>query len=236
MVGIIIQLIISWILLWYFDKSSLAALGIAPTGKRVLLFLTGFLLAAFVSILYNILTIAFVHNGWVINKQFSAAAALQSTWWVLRSVLFEELIFRGALLYLAIKRWGAPRASIFSAVCFGVYHWFSYGALGNPVAMVFIFLLTGIAGFTFAYAFAKTGSLYLPVSLHFGWNLVHIVVFSNGPLGSQLYQKINGNAATGFLSLFIFLFQMLALPLAGFFYARWWAGRQKNRWMKSSCH
>jgi len=226
MIGLIVQLIISWLLLWYFDKSNLTVLGIKPTRKRLFTFLAGLSLSVIVCAAYNLLTTAFVNNGWMLNQQLSATTTLQSTWWVFKSVLFEELLFRGALLYLAIKKIGAIKACVLSAVCFGVYHWFSYGAFGNPVTMIFIFLLTGIAGFMFAYAFAKTGSLYLPIALHFGWNLVHVIVFSNGPLGNQIFQKINDNQAQGFMSLFIFLFQMLVLPLLVFFYITWFASQQ----------
>lgn len=213
MTGIIVQLILSWLLLWYFDRSNLLALGIAPTKSRLLTFVIGLVLSAFVCTTYNLLTTAFVDNGWIIKKQLSASAILASVWWVFKSVLYEELIFRGALLYLAIKRIGATKACMLSAVCFGIYHWFSYNAFGNPMAMLFIFLLTGVAGLMYAYTFAKTKSLYLPVAIHFGWNLIHIVVFSNGPLGQQIFQRINENQAQGLLSLVIFLFQMFALPL-----------------------
>jgi membrane protease YdiL (CAAX protease family) len=102
-------------------------------------------------------------------------------------VLFEELIFRGALLYLAIGKFGVKTACTLSAVCFGAYHWFTYNLFGSPVQMVIVFLMTGIFGFTLAYAFAKTKSIYLPVGLHLGWNLFTIVVFSNGPLGQQIF-------------------------------------------------
>ena len=226
MIGILVQLIISWILLWYFDRSNLSALGIAPTQKRLLMFCVVFVLSTIVCAMYNLLTTAFVNNGWTFNKQLSLRNTLNSIWWVFKSVLFEELLFRGALLYLAIKRIGASKACILSAICFGVYHWFSFNAFGNPVAMLFIFLLTGIAGLMFAYAFARTQSLYLPIALHFGWNLVHIIVFSNGPLRQQIFQRMNENRPQGLLSLLIFLFQMLALPILAFWYTKRCANRQ----------
>ena len=218
MAGLVVQLIISWILLWYFDKSNLSALGITPTKKRLWYFGTGFILSAGICVAYNLLTTAFVDNGWVINRQLKPGTIISSMWWVLRSVLFEELIFRGALLYLAIKRFGVTKACVFSAICFGIYHWFSFNAFGNPVTMLIIFLITGIAGLLFAYAFASAGSIYLPIALHFGWNFVHTVVFSNGPLGLQILHRINDNKTSALASLFIFLFQVLALPLLGFLY------------------
>jgi membrane protease YdiL (CAAX protease family) len=174
--------------------------------------------------IFNAATVAFVNNNWIVNKQVTAASLLTSSWWVLKSVLFEELIFRGALLYVAIKKIGMAKACYLSATCFGIYHWFSQNAFGNPVQMIFIFIITAIAGLMFAFSFAKTNSLYLPVGLHFGWNLINIVVFSNGPLGAQLFTRMNESMPGGILSLLIFLFQVLGLPLLTW----WWLRRIKG--------
>ena len=221
MLGILVQLAISWLLLWLIERKDLLALGIAPSKNRIIQLIAGFALSAACCVIFNIANVAFVNNSWIYNTQISAVHLLSSSWWVLKSVLFEELIFRGALLYIAIKRIGIAKACVLSAACFGIYHWFSQNALGNPVQMIFIFTITAIAGLMFAYSFAKTNSLYLPVGLHFGWNLVHTVVFSNGPLGLQLFSKLTNEQPHGILSIIIFLFQVLALPLVTW----WWLAR-----------
>ena len=41
-------------------------------------------------------------------------------------MLYEELLFRGYLLYQAMRLLGARRAVLLDAAAFGVYHWFSY--------------------------------------------------------------------------------------------------------------
>jgi len=226
MIGIIVELIISWLLLWFIVKKHLSVLGFKPTKSRAVQLIVGLLLAAFCCTVYHIATIAVVNNNWTLNKQLTVQTVLAGSWWVLKSVIFEELIFRGALLYIAIKKIGIIKACILSAVCFGIYHWFSYNAIGNPVQMIVIFLITAIAGLMFAFAFAKTNSLYLPIGLHFGWNLFDIVVFSNGPLGQQIFIKSNEQQPQGGLSLLIFLFQVLALPLLTFWYLRRFSKQQ----------
>lgn len=213
MIGIIIELIISWLLLNFIAKKDLSVLGFKPTPTRLVHWSIGLLLAAAVCTLYHIMTTAFINNGWILNKQLTLSVLLMGIWWVLKSVLFEELLFRGALLYLAIEKWGTTKACILSAVCFGVYHWFSYSAFGNPFQMVIIFVMTSIFGWMLAVSFAKTKSLYLPIGLHLGWNLFNILIFSNGPLGKQLFIKANTNHLEGIPSLLVFLFQILALPL-----------------------
>ena len=94
------------------------------------------------------------------------------------------------------------------------------GAFGNPVQMIFIFCMTGIWGFMFAMAFAKTKSLYLPIGLHLGWNLISTVIFSQGPLGNQLLISNCGQKLGGILSLVVFLFQVFAVPLIIYWYLK----------------
>jgi membrane protease YdiL (CAAX protease family) len=220
MLGILVELALSWLILWLFARKHLPVLGIVPTKNRLINLLIGFVLAASCCFLYFAVKSFFEKSGWTINKSFTAMAALKSSWWVFISVLFEELIFRGALLYLAIKFIGVVKACLLSAICFGIYHWFSFNAFGNPVQMLFIFLMTGTWGYMFAMAFAKTKSLYLPIALHFGWNLVNIVVFSYGPLGEQLIYKYRGPPLPGIQSIIVFAFQLFPLPVLVFWYLR----------------
>lgn len=200
MAGIIVELVISWLLLWFFEKQHLTALGISIQPKRMRDLGYGCLGAAICCVVYHLL--ATVH--WRLNNMFT----LHAMWWVLKSVLFEELAFRGALLYIAIKKLGITKACILSALCFGIYHVFSYEAYGNPGNALLIILISGLVGLALAYAFANTQSMYLPIGLHLGWNLINMLVFSAGPLGKQLLVKSGNNG-----SLLVFLLQIFALPL-----------------------
>lgn len=221
MIGILVILLLSWALLWLVEKNNLSVLGLKPTPKRILHLTVGFLLTALACAVYHYTTVAFIENNWTINNAFTLQTAANSSWFTFKSVLFEELIFRGVLLYLALKRFGLQKACLLSALCFGVYHWFSYGLFGNPIQMLIVLLMTGFVGYALALSFAKTRSLYLAVGLHLGWNLLNIVVFSNGPLGEQLLVKANSTKPDGLISLAVFLFQVLALPLVALGYTRY---------------
>ncbi len=234
MIGITIALLISWGLLWLIEKKQLTALGIVPTARRM----TQLGWAIFLSIIccttYHILRTLFIDNSWYYNRSYTFAGFLVSSWRVLKSVLFEEFIFRGALLFIAIKKLGSQNACIFSAAIFGVYHWFSYSAFGNPGQMMIVFLMTGLIGYVLALAFAKTGSIYLPIGLHLGWNLANIILFSKGPLGHQMLVRVNAFQHQGLSSLGVFLFQALALPALALVYLQFFAreaavmGRKKS--------
>ncbi|MCJ0743906.1 CPBP family intramembrane glutamic endopeptidase [Pedobacter montanisoli] len=227
MIGIILELLISWLILWFIEKKQLSVLGFKPTKSRLINLGIGFLFAASVCSIYHLMSTAFIDNKWILNPQLNAQMLRSGLWFTFKSVLFEELIFRGALLYIAIEKIGIKKGCILSAVLFGIYHWFSYNAFGNPVQMLIIFFMTAIFGLMLAFAFAKTKSLYLPIGLHFGWNLLNIVVFSNGPLGQQILTKANPNRLEGILSLLVFLFQIFALPLLTFLYFKYLSKKQK---------
>lgn len=186
MIGILVELILSWLLLWLCCKKDLSVLGIKPTTQRSTDLAAGFIVAAAFCTAYYFAGAYFSGNRFAVNKDFTLLQFFKSFGWTLRSVLFEELIFRGALLYIAIRKFGVNTACIISAAAFGIYHWFTFGGLGNPAQMAIIFFTTGIWGWMFAWSFAKTKSLYLPVGIHLGWNLLSNVIFSKGPLSKQL--------------------------------------------------
>ncbi len=217
MMGIIVELFISWLLLWFFDKSNLSALGIRPTKKRISWFIIGFLIASAFCAIYYLSVIFIAGNKLSVYSGYGVEQFFKGAGWTLTSVLYEELIFRGALLYIAIRKLGIRTACVISAIAFGIYHWFTFGSFGDPGQMLIIFVMTGTWGLMFAFSFAKTGSLYLPVGIHLGWNLVNNVVFSKGPLGPQLL-AINGeNRLDGIASLLFFIMQIIALPLLTYF-------------------
>jgi len=218
MAGIIVELIISWLLLWFICKKHLSVLGIKPTQDRVINFGVGLVIAASCCTVFQIMTTAFINNSWILNTTITATKIWEGFRWMLISVLYEELIFRGALLYIAIKKIGAGKACILSAVCFGIYHWFTFNVIGNPFMMAITFSKTAIVGFSWAWSFAKTGSLYLPIGLHLGWNVFQNVVFSNGSSGQQIFVRENINQLQGTASWLVFLFQVFALPIVTFWY------------------
>tara|TARA_A100000171_G_scaffold45526_1_gene49373 strand:- start:2629 stop:3306 length:678 start_codon:yes stop_codon:yes gene_type:complete len=183
MLGILIILLVSWLMLFLFEKKSPLALGFTPFGLRLKQFGLGFLVSAVICTMVTLALARLKSETWLLSDQFSFTLLLDSVWYDLKSVFTEELIYRGALLYILINKLGSKKGVLISAIAFGVYHWFSFGAFGNVVPMIYIFLLTGLMGLVWAYAFAKTKSTMLPFGLHLGWNVINNGLFSKGPLG-----------------------------------------------------
>lgn len=214
MLGILVVFILSWLVLWFMSKKHITTLSIIPTANRLKEFSLGFIfMAAFCSV--NILGQShFKEISYSQNLNYGIFDSLNGIWWTFKAALFEELIFRGAILYILLKKTSILKACIISATAFGIYHWFSYGMIGGRIIpMIYVFLLTGAAGWMFAFAFAKTKSIYASLGLHFGWIIISIVIFSAGPLGSQLYiPKGEEKELSGWVTLIFFLWQALITP------------------------
>lgn len=216
MAGIFVQLGISWLLLHYFQNTNLKALGFKPISLWIPQFLMGVLLAALVCLIHSLCKDYLTGLQWRLNNDYTFLMFLGGLWWCMKSVLFEELIFRGALCYIGFERIGGKITMLVSAGCFGVYHWFSWGVLGDPKMMIITFLLTGLYGWTLAYSFYKTKSMLLGTGLHFGWNSIGQTIFSNGTIGNQLFISVKpvGYAElSGYVQTTFFFVQLIGIPL-----------------------
>ena len=221
MLGIIVALAISWLLLFYFEKKSILSLGFLPIVKRLKQFLIGFLVTAVLCTLVQYFESFLKSATWVLNEKITSLIILKSFWWDLKSVLTEELIFRGAILYILIQKLDANKGILISAIAFGIYHWFSFGVLGNILAMVLVFVGTGLMGYAWAWAFAKTKSIMLPFGFHLGWNFIHNTIFSKGPLGELALTSQGGNELSDWTSLLNFVIGLVLVPILIFIYVRY---------------
>ena len=218
MIGLLTAILLSWILLWLLDRSSLEKLGLRPTKQRTISLVAGLMISVLCALIYFGSKVYLSNSNLAVNNTFSLSHFFTSLWWVTKSVLFEEFLFRGALLYSMIKYLGSKVAVILSGIAFGVYHWFSYGVFGNIGPMITIFILTATVGLLLAYCFVRTKSMYLQTGLHLGWNVVTIIVFSQGPLGKQFLIASNGHEIGTVLSILLFLFQIICLPILTIYY------------------
>lgn len=187
MVGLLIQLLLSCLLIHWIQKEDLSVLGFKPSRSRINDLLLYTIIAGCCSSVTFWLRIAFADESWRLNSSLNWLSLLDGTWYTLKSVIYEELIFRGVLFYILIKRLGGKKAILISATAFGIYHLFTYEVFNEPVKMIWVFLITFSAGFIYALAYYKTRSLYTPIGMHFGWNYVQGFIFSAGNTGPGLF-------------------------------------------------
>ena len=233
MIGILVILIISYLLLRFFAKENLLVLGVLPIGKRLKQFGIGFLLAGSLCAIMQILDAGFKGAQYQLNPQINIQRVFSAFFWDFKSVLTEELIFRGAILFLLIKRFDVQKAILISAAVFGVYHWFSVNVLGSLISLALIFLGTGLMGYVWALAYAKTESIMLPLGFHLGWNFVVNTIFSKGPLGNLVLISSGGVQLSDWWSLFVYLIPMIGGPLVLFLFMKYFVPAENKQFQLS---
>ena len=84
----------------------------------------------------------------------------------------EEILFRGILFRWIDSKWGFVPALIVSALFFGVAHIFQPGASWWSSIAIAI-----EAGLLLAAAYKYSGTLWLPIGIHWGWNFFQGNIF-----------------------------------------------------------
>ncbi|WP_299685522.1 hypothetical protein [uncultured Dokdonia sp.] len=102
MIGILVIPAISWILLYLTEKKSILALGIYPISARLKQLGIGFLVIALLCFNVQLLESILESSDWSLNQRINTNLILETFVWNLKSVITEELIFRGAILYVFI--------------------------------------------------------------------------------------------------------------------------------------
>ncbi len=228
MLGILVLLALSWLLLRFIAKEDLNALGFLALAKNAKYFAIGFMITTVLCFGYQWLEAYLRSAQWQIRAELSLDLILEALFYDFKSVLTEELVFRGALLYLVIRYFGTNKGVLLSALCFGVYHWFSYGVLGNPLMMLFVFLGTGLMGYAWAWAIAKTGSILLPFGFHLGWNMTYNTLFSKGPLGLLIMELEGRQPLSQSVNLFYYLLGSIGIPILLLLFLHFFVPKSEN--------
>lgn len=103
--------------------------------------------------------------------------------------VYEEILFRGILFRLIDDRWNTAAALIVSSLLFGAMH------LPNPGATPWsAFAIAVEAGLLLGAAYRYSGTLWLPIGIHWAWNFVqgNILGFavSGTPIRDPLFSAI----------------------------------------------
>lgn len=177
-----------------FLKRNLFKEWFIPLNSKISQFFTG-LIFAFIAFLIPlaIKTVLFSIE-WSMSENFEITTIVDAFNYFSKSVLFEELVFRGALLSLLIVYLRESYSVLISAIIFGVYHWFSYGMFGSGlIPMLYIFIVTGAMGWVWAHIYAKTNSIVMPTAIHLGWNFFSSLVLDYNPFGELLLRSSNNS-------------------------------------------
>jgi membrane protease YdiL (CAAX protease family) len=113
---------------------------------------------------------------------------------LLGGALLEELAFRGYPFQRLVEAIRPVGAIVVLSIFFGAVH------LQNPGAQGFFslgFFNTILVGVLFAYAYLRTRTLWLPIGMHFGWNLFLGVVYGLPVSGIRDFSLVLRTTARG---------------------------------------
>lgn len=226
MLGIVVILLISWLLLHFIESKNLNVLGVLPIKKSLIEFGVGLLFIIVLTLIVIHLDSWFLSIEWKMNSKIDYMAIIQSIWYNLKSAVTEDLIFRGAILYILVSKLGLRTGVIISATVFGVYHWFSFGMLPGDFRLfplLYIFIITGSAGYVWAYAYIKTKSIMMPLGFHLGANFVLSLYFENAPYGELLFSKASTEIIENqWLNLLYLILKGVSAPLITYLFIKFW--------------
>jgi membrane protease YdiL (CAAX protease family) len=210
MLQLIGLLLISWLLIWLFEKGNLSVLGLTPSKDRLKYFIILFIVSTAFSATAFLLRMYFAKEVYTIAHSLTTKSILLETWYQFRTVLTEELLCRGVLLYILIKKIGQVKGVIISSIIFAVLHWTNAGVWANLTQMIIVFGFTFAMGLLLAYAYARTFSLLIPFAIHYGWNFTQNYIFPDTASGNHIFTLVTPppTVTISYMAFFI----MLLLP------------------------
>lgn len=227
MLGIAIELLLSWVLLKTLNNRNLEALGLKPTKKRLFALAAGLLLPILLNSGSQWLMSSLQNYSYQRNPHYSIEDLLKATAYLSRSVLYENLIFCGAILYILNQKLKPVWGIVIVSAAFGVYHWFSFNVWGQPLNMTIVFFLTALGGLVFALSFTWTKASYLPFALHLGNDWTNMILFTpaHSSIGPQWLLRTGPLNYVASLPKGIFIvtwtYALLPLSAAAFIWLAW---------------
>jgi membrane protease YdiL (CAAX protease family) len=132
-----------------------------------------------------IANIAFLGGDYRINGLGTPASAVALLGIMAGAAVTEELVFRG-VLFRNVERWtGTWIALVLTGSLFGLIHLLNANAtLWGAIAIAIE------AGGMLTAAYIATRKLWVPIGLHFGWNIAASAIFSTKVSGSNTPQGL----------------------------------------------
>jgi membrane protease YdiL (CAAX protease family) len=175
----------TWVL-YRTDKQSLKTIGLNLSLRN-----TGFL---FLGLLVGIVAVAGSHGlrslytgeAWHLGTAIDGIALLKSLYFVLPTAAVQELMFRGYPFTKAISKWGVTKTNILFAILFMLVHVVDRDVMQSIPRMIFLAVIIPVGHLYFATGLLRSGTLLLPIGLHWGNNWAEHHLFGEADNGQAL--------------------------------------------------
>ena len=166
-----------------------------PTDLKLRKLIPHTLLGLFVGFVFMVLVVSCITasgHARVSLSDFSGKAQFSAIMTFLAVAVGEEIMSRGVIFRLIDERWNTWAALIVSALFFG------FGHIGNDNATWWSSLAISIeAGLLLAAAYKWSGTLWVPIGIHWAWNYVQGNVFGLAVSGTDAGNSILTTTVNG---------------------------------------
>ena len=204
-VSIIFLIAGTWIL-YKTDNKSLKAIGLNVTVKHILFLLLGLIIGAVAFGIVIGLRSIYTGEEWHIRSVIDSKEFLRGLYFILPSVIVQELIFRGYLFTKTIEKTTVVKANIIFAILFMLVHVLDRDVLKNPSQVIVLAVSIPVGHLLFATGLLRARTLFFPIGLHWGNNWATNFLVNQANSHSILYtdQKQIGSWFSFIVILLIF--------------------------------
>jgi membrane protease YdiL (CAAX protease family) len=184
-VDVLLLIAATWVL-YRTDKQSLKTIGLNLSLRNTgFLFLGLFIGMAAVAV-SNGLRSLYTGEVWHLGTTISGMGILKNLYFVLPTAAVQELMFRGYPFTKAISKWGVTKANILFAILFMLVHVIDRDVMQSIPRMIFLAVVIPVGHLYFATGLLRSGTLLLPIGLHWGNNWATHHLFGGADNGQAI--------------------------------------------------
>ena len=160
---------VTWFL-YRTEGKSIKAIGLNITAKHLLFLVLGLLIGITALGLENFFRSIYTGEHWNISSSIDQLALWKTLYFILPSVIVQELVFRGYLFVKTIEVTNVAIANVIFGILFMLVHVLDRDVMQNTGQLIFLIVSIPIGHLLFATALLRSKTLYFPIGLHWGNN------------------------------------------------------------------
>jgi membrane protease YdiL (CAAX protease family) len=196
--------IATWIM-YRMDGKSLKALGLNITIHHFFFLILGLVIGVFALGLETLLRTIYTGEHWNINRSVNQLALWKTLYFILPSVVVQELMFRGYLFTKTIEVTNVVIANVIFSILFMLIHILDKDVLQNTGQLIFLAVSIPFGHLLFAVALLKSKTLYFPIGLHWGNNWASFCLIGYGKNENVVFPITNQQVFTSWVPFMIML-------------------------------
>jgi membrane protease YdiL (CAAX protease family) len=172
----VLLLLITWLLL-RTDRQKISSLGLDPSFRNIAYLFWGLGIGTLTFLTATWLRTLYTGEDWHLSSYVNTGSILRSLYYILPTVMVQELMFRGYLFTKTISRYGVVWTNVIFAIAFTLVHVIDYDVLQSLPRIVMLALIIPVGHLWFAAALLRSRTLLFPIGLHWGnnWAVQHLV-------------------------------------------------------------